>query len=131
MFVAILIGANYSLARERGEREHKKYYEEEEYNNYYEDSYESDDEYEYYDEYIPPVVQQEQKQIAEEPQIPEVVQQEVQIPQVVVKKEILKDSDGDGVLDKYDIHPGEDDFIYMIKDENKNGIADDLEPLLP
>lgn len=43
---------------------------------------------------------------------------------------LLKDSDGDGVPDTIDLYPGEDDFAYSLIDNNKNGIADDLEILL-
>lgn len=41
----------------------------------------------------------------------------------------LKDSDQDGVPDKFDKHPGEDDFAYLIVDANHNGLSDELEPL--
>lgn len=44
-------------------------------------------------------------------------------------REVLVDSDQDGVIDKLDIHPGEDDFAF-VSDDNQNGIADDLEYLL-
>lgn len=43
------------------------------------------------------------------------------------KSKIIKDSDGDGVTDDYDTHPGEDDFAYLVRDDNANGLADDLE----
>jgi hypothetical protein len=41
-----------------------------------------------------------------------------------------KDSDNDGVADKLDKYPGEDDFAFMVKDLNQNGIADELELLI-
>ena len=44
--------------------------------------------------------------------------------------DVYKDSDQDGIPDNLDTHPGEDDFAYMIIDNNHNGIADDLELLL-
>ncbi len=42
----------------------------------------------------------------------------------------LKDSDQDGIRDISDRHPGEDDFSYLLLDNNHNGIADDLELLI-
>lgn len=42
----------------------------------------------------------------------------------------LKDSDKDGMPDVVDQYPGEDDFAYVLIDQNNNGIADDLEMLL-
>lgn len=39
---------------------------------------------------------------------------------------ILKDSDGDGILDAEDPHP-EVAEIYIVKDENSNGIVDQFE----
>lgn len=39
----------------------------------------------------------------------------------------ISDSDTDGIADLFDAHPGEDDFIYKVKDRNSDGIADDLE----
>lgn len=38
----------------------------------------------------------------------------------------LEDSDGDGLLDENDPHPNIAE-IYIVADENKNGIADDFE----
>jgi hypothetical protein len=38
----------------------------------------------------------------------------------------LKDSDGDGLLDADDPHPSIAE-IYIVKDENKNGIVDEFE----
>lgn len=42
----------------------------------------------------------------------------------------VKDSDLDGVPDYLDLHPGEDDYAFLIIDDNHNGIADELEILL-
>lgn len=39
---------------------------------------------------------------------------------------ILKDSDGDGILDESDPHPNVPE-IYIVKDDNRNGIVDDFE----
>ncbi|MFZ2153700.1 MAG: hypothetical protein WAV16_00540 [Candidatus Moraniibacteriota bacterium] len=39
---------------------------------------------------------------------------------------ILKDSDGDGILDKDDAHPQVAE-IYIVKDDNRNGIVDSFE----
>ena len=39
---------------------------------------------------------------------------------------ILKDSDGDGLLDRDDPHPNVPE-IYIVVDENKNGIVDGFE----
>jgi uncharacterized membrane protein len=39
---------------------------------------------------------------------------------------ILKDSDGDGILDKDDKHPNMAE-IYIVEDNNKNGIVDKFE----
>lgn len=39
---------------------------------------------------------------------------------------ILKDSDGDGILDKDDAHPQVAE-IYIVKDDNRNGIVDNFE----
>ncbi len=41
----------------------------------------------------------------------------------------LSDTDSDGIIDILDSHNGEDDFAFAILDNNKNGIADDLEYL--
>lgn len=41
---------------------------------------------------------------------------------------ILKDSDGDGILDKDDKHP-ETAEIYIVEDNNKNGIVDKFEKI--
>jgi len=41
----------------------------------------------------------------------------------------LSDADSDGIIDILDSHNGEDDFAFAILDNNKNGIADDLEYL--
>ncbi len=38
----------------------------------------------------------------------------------------LKDSDGDGILDKDDPHPDTPE-IYIVKDDNRNGIVDNFE----
>ncbi|MFZ4648315.1 MAG: hypothetical protein ACOYMB_01620 [Patescibacteria group bacterium] len=46
-----------------------------------------------------------------------------------ITKTSLIDSDQDGILDKFDKFPGEDDFAFYLKDSNTNGIADDLEEL--
>jgi hypothetical protein len=43
----------------------------------------------------------------------------------------LIDTDYDGVPDVSDNHPGEDDFAFRLKDNNLNGIADELESILP
>ena len=42
----------------------------------------------------------------------------------------LVDSDGDGIIDSLDKHPGEDDFAFNVADTNKNGVIDELEYLL-
>jgi hypothetical protein len=39
---------------------------------------------------------------------------------------ILKDSDGDGILDKDDAHPTVAE-IYIVKDDDRNGIVDSFE----
>jgi len=141
-FVASIININLGLADddEYEYREHKKSYEHEskdreEENREHDDEdereheddddeYEDDDDdyYDYYEEYVEYV---EQEEIVYEEVIEEIVEDIVATETIV-----LKDSDGDGVLDEFDRYPGEDDFIYTIKDTNKNGIADDLEPLL-
>jgi len=41
----------------------------------------------------------------------------------------LQDSDQDGIVDNSDKYPGQDDFSFMIVDNNRNGLADDLELL--
>ena len=43
-----------------------------------------------------------------------------------VETVILKDGDGDGILDKDDVHPAIAE-IYIVKDDNKNGIVDNFE----
>lgn len=43
-----------------------------------------------------------------------------------VETVILKDSDGDGILDKDDKHPNMAE-IYIVEDNNKNGIVDKFE----
>lgn len=42
----------------------------------------------------------------------------------------LQDSDQDGIVDNADKYPGQDDFSFIIVDNNRNGIADDLELLI-
>ena len=39
---------------------------------------------------------------------------------------ILKDSDGDNILDRDDAHPNTPE-IYIVRDDNLNGIVDDFE----
>ena len=46
--------------------------------------------------------------------------------QTEVRTITLLDSDGDGILDKDDPHPDVAE-IYIVKDENKNGIVDKYE----
>jgi|GEM_PF-875056 len=41
----------------------------------------------------------------------------------------LQDSDQDGIVDIADKHPGQDDFSFIIVDNNRNGLADELEIL--
>jgi hypothetical protein len=43
-----------------------------------------------------------------------------------VETVILKDGDGDGILDKDDAHPTVAE-IYIVKDDDKNGIVDSFE----
>jgi len=43
-----------------------------------------------------------------------------------VETVVLKDNDGDGILDKDDEHPDIAE-IYIVKDNNKNGIVDSFE----
>lgn len=43
-----------------------------------------------------------------------------------VETVILKDGDGDGILDKDDAHPAVAE-IYIVKDDDKNGIVDSFE----
>lgn len=45
---------------------------------------------------------------------------------VETKTTILRDSDGDGILDKDDTHPTIAE-IYIVEDSNKNGIVDKFE----
>lgn len=47
---------------------------------------------------------------------------------VSTKTVTLKDSDGDGILDNSDPHPSVAE-IYIVKDDNSNGIVDDFEVL--
>lgn len=44
--------------------------------------------------------------------------------------DMLADRDNDGVPDSQDKHPGEDDFAFLMADNNRNGIADELEAFL-
>lgn len=37
------------------------------------------------------------------------------------------DTDHDGIADAVDPHPGENEAIYDVRDENKNGISDEIE----
>lgn len=46
--------------------------------------------------------------------------------ETTTKTTIYKDSDGDGILDNDDPHPGISE-IYIVEDENKNGIVDKFE----
>ncbi|MBI5913349.1 hypothetical protein HY839_02815 [Candidatus Azambacteria bacterium] len=39
----------------------------------------------------------------------------------------FSDADHDGIDDANDPHPGEHEMIYAIKDDNRNGISDELE----
>jgi len=41
----------------------------------------------------------------------------------------LQDSDQDGIVDIADKYPGQDDFSFIIVDNNRNGVADELEIL--
>lgn len=43
-----------------------------------------------------------------------------------VETVILKDGDGDGILDKDDKHPNVAE-VYIVEDNNKNGIVDSFE----
>lgn len=45
---------------------------------------------------------------------------------VVTQTTVQKDSDGDGILDAVDPHPNIQE-IYIVKDDNKNGIVDKFE----
>jgi hypothetical protein len=54
----------------------------------------------------------------------------IKIPDNSALLAALKDSDNDGIPDVIDKYPGQDDFSYYLLDNNKNGIADDLENLM-
>lgn len=43
-----------------------------------------------------------------------------------VETVVLKDSDGDGILDRDDAHPNVAE-IYIVEDKNRNGIVDKFE----
>lgn len=104
------------------------------------DEYEQEDEHEEYrepeaiklPEYAPiPVVEEEvvvpietEKLIQKTPT--KITSNEKQAPKTTAITTNI-DTDQDGIIDKDDKHPGEDDFAFQAIDMNKNGIVDDLE----
>lgn len=89
------------------------------------DEYENDDDEE----------EVEQVQDEKKPTVPKNTVQVITIPaktitRTVMKDVILIDSDRDGLFDENDPHPSIAE-IYIVFDENRNGIADQYEVELP
>jgi hypothetical protein len=68
---------------------------------------------------------------------PSIVSPQDALQEIEVKQEIKQfsyqdfiDTDKDGIADVRDQYPQEDDFAYLLVDNNNNGVADDLEKLL-
>lgn len=92
-----------------------------------EDEYEEEDEEDEEDE----EKSEEQEDVKEEE--PEKIKQIIRLPDQIVTKTIIEtvyeaDSDRDGLIDKNDPHPNIAE-IYIVKDENLNGVDDTYELL--